>query len=583
MEKELELQNIKGFIRRRKKVFVLSFSIIFITGVIVALILTPIYTSVAMIRIEDQQIPENYVESTLTDYANERIRKISYEILSRPKLLEIIDKYDLYQDIKNKKTQTQLLKKMRKDIELKTIEATTQNKRDSKIVTATVAFTLAYDGKDPVKVQKVADTLSNLYLEEDIKTREKFISGTSDFLKAELDRLNTEISSQENNISDFKQKHLRELPADRGYNLQAIARLEQSLDKMELRQQLLQERRVILQSKIANVEPLSPIVIGGKDLAIHPAKRLKQLRLQLASMQSVYSEKHPSIRKKKNEIAKLEQKVKESEDSVEKIKRLQQLEIKLASAKAKLGSKHPDVKAMTREIAILRKLVDDLATADAKVKISEEKPDNPIYINLKTQIDTTEMEIAALAEEMPELIFKIDEYQMRIENAPIVEKELNALTRDYVNLKRKYSEISNKLLNAEMIREMEGKEKGKRFNITSPAYLPQEPTKPNRLMIIVISFVLAIGLGAVLAAFCEYTDDSIKTPNQLKELTNIPVLSEFSYFETREEKWQRRKKNMIWVAIAILCFGISLLIVDQFFMDMDQVWEVVVERIMLLA
>jgi uncharacterized protein involved in exopolysaccharide biosynthesis len=112
MEKELELQNIKGFIRRRKKVFILSFLLLFMIGVIVALILTPIYTSVAMIRIEDQQIPENYVESTLTDYAAERIRKISYEILSRPKLLEIIDKYDLYQDIRNKKTRTELVKKM---------------------------------------------------------------------------------------------------------------------------------------------------------------------------------------------------------------------------------------------------------------------------------------------------------------------------------------------------------------------------------------------------------------------------------------------------------------------------------------
>ena len=73
---------------------------------------------------------------------------------------------------------------------------------------------------------------------------------------------------------------------------------------------------------------------------------------------------------------------------------------------------------------------------------------------------------------------EIDEYQIRIEKAPIVEKELNALTRDYENLKRKYSEISNKLMSAELAQEMEGKEKGERFNITSPAYLPLEPTKP---------------------------------------------------------------------------------------------------------
>jgi hypothetical protein len=300
-------------------------------------------------------------------------------------------------------------------------------------------------------------------------------------------------------------------------------------------------------------------------------------------MQSVYSDKHPSIKKKKKEILKLEQQVKGSEDSVGKIKKLNQLEIELASKQAKLGSKHPDVKATKREVAILRKQVDDLLTATAKVKISEEKPDSPIYINLKTQIETTGMEITNLIEEKPQLISKINEYQMRIENAPIVEKELNALTRDYENLKRKYSEISNKLMSAELVQEMEGKDKGNRFNITSPAYLPMEPTKPNRRMIIVLSFVLAIGLSAVLAAFREYTDDSIKTTNQLKQLTNIPVFSEISYIETREEKQQRRIKNLIWAAAAISCIGISLLIVDLFIMDMDHAWEAVLERIMLLA
>jgi hypothetical protein len=138
-------------------------------------------------------------------------------------------------------------------------------------------------------------------------------------------------------------------------------------------------------------------------------------------------------------------------------------------------------------------------------------------------------------------------------------------------------------MSAELVQEMEGKDKGNRFNITSPAYLPMEPTKPNRRMIIVLSFVLAIGLSAVLAAFREYTDDSIKTTNQLKQLTNIPVLSEISYIETREEKRQRRIKNLRWAGAVLACVGIALLIVHQFVMGLGQVWEVVIERIIMIA
>ena len=103
MEKELELQEIKGFFRRRKKAFIIAFLLIFIIGVSIALLLPPIYTSEAMIRIEDQEIPENFVKSTITDFAEARIEKINQQILIRPKLLEIIDEFKLYPDIRNKK------------------------------------------------------------------------------------------------------------------------------------------------------------------------------------------------------------------------------------------------------------------------------------------------------------------------------------------------------------------------------------------------------------------------------------------------------------------------------------------------
>ena len=257
--------------------------------------------------------------------------------------------------------------------------------------------------------------------------------------------------------------------------------------------------------------------------------------------------------------------------------------MKLVSAKSKLGPKHPDVKAIKREIAILQKEVDYLITENAKIQISEENPDNPVYINLKTKITTMNMEIEALELEKNQLASDIDEYQRRIENIPAVEKDLKALTLDYENQKRNYAEISNKLMNAQLVQEMEGEQKGGRFNITSPAYLPEEPAKPKRMLIIILSFLLAFGISTALVAFQEYIDDSIRTPNQLKELTNIPVFSAISYIETGEEKRQRRVKNLIWAVAALFCIGIFLLLVDQYVMKLDQAWEVVIERILMIA
>jgi uncharacterized protein involved in exopolysaccharide biosynthesis len=255
----------------------------------------------------------------------------------------------------------------------------------------------------------------------------------------------------------------------------------------------------------------------------------------------------------------------------------------LASAKGKLGSKHPDVKAIKSEIAILKKQVDNLVTENVKAQVSEENPDNPFYITLQTQIETIAMQIEALHEDRRELMSDIEEYEIRIGNGPVIEKELNSLTRDYQTLQRKYADISNKLMSSQLVQEMEDKQKGDRFNITSPAYLPLKPSKPNRLMIIVLSFALAIGISTALVAFQEYIDDSIKTSNQLKQLTNLPVFSTISYIENDDEKSRRREKNLIWAVAAVSCVAIALFIVDQFFMELDQAWEVVVERIMMIA
>ena len=94
---------------------------------------------------------------------------------------------------------------------------------------------------------------------------------------------------------------------------------------------------------------------------------------------------------------------------------------------------------------------------------------------------------------------------------------------------------------------------------------------------------MAIGISSALVAFQEYIDDSIRTPSQLKELTNIPVFSAISYIETREEKRQRRVRNLIWAGAALSCIAIFLIIIDLYVIKLDQAWEVVIERIMLLA
>ena len=121
MDTGLQLPNIKKIVSRRKKGFWAVFMVIFLAGVITAIALPPIYKSEAIIQVEEQKIPEGFVQSTISDYMEERIAKINQKVLHRDNLLKIADNFNLYSDSKNKISNNEIVKKMKQAIILEPI------------------------------------------------------------------------------------------------------------------------------------------------------------------------------------------------------------------------------------------------------------------------------------------------------------------------------------------------------------------------------------------------------------------------------------------------------------------------------
>jgi uncharacterized protein involved in exopolysaccharide biosynthesis len=212
MDTGLQLTDLKTIIRRRKKGFWAVFITIFLAGVVIAIALPPIYKSEAIIQVEEQEISEDFVQSNISEYMEERIAKINQRILHRDNLLKIADDYNLYSDAKDRLSNGEITRNMKRDIILEPIVSDLRIQSRNRDNTINLAFALSYQGKDPESVMKVTERLSNLFLEEDIKRRERVVSTTNEFLKAEQMRIKSEIDVYEKKISDFKEAHLHELP-----------------------------------------------------------------------------------------------------------------------------------------------------------------------------------------------------------------------------------------------------------------------------------------------------------------------------------------------------------------------------------
>lgn len=574
----LEWKDISGFIRRRRKSFVVIFFMVFIASVVLAFTLPPVYRGETTIIIQDQQIPESYVQSTITAYAEERLATIKQQIFSNERLQEIIREFDLYPDIRNKYGMGDAVTEMRNAILLETESASFLNPKTGKSAAATIACKLYYEGEDPKSVQTITNVLSDLFIQEDNRIKENITSITTGFLTAESEALKSQMQIHEKKITEFKQAHFGELPEHNTVNLSTVARLERELDQVEMQIRNFEEKKIGLQGQLATVDPLTPISIDGTKVARNPSEQLKSLRLKLLSAQASLSDKHPDIIKLKNEIENLEKQEDAPYDYQEQVKRLDDLKVKRAALKGRYGPKHPDVIKMDKEIKEFERDIANRPNRSRTLGVAKEAPDNPVYINLTTQIASINSSLRNLMVDKQDIQVELDKYRQRIINAPLVEQEYNDLTRDYSATKAKYNEIIGKLMTANVAKGMEEEQHGQRFEIKDFSFLPKKPYKPNRIAVMLLGFVLASGLGVGFAGIQEFFDQSIKNENELYKAAEIPVLSVISKVVTRQEKLRSLYRRFAWTVAAIVILLIGMKMVDTHVFPVGQLVDMIINN-----
>ena len=122
-EQNKDLQDYLISIRKRKTGILVIAATIMLIAAAVAFLLPPNYKSSATILIEQQEIPQELVMSTVTSYAAERIQMIQARVMSRANLLEIVDKFNLYADERKYETSEEILQKITDNISLDVISA----------------------------------------------------------------------------------------------------------------------------------------------------------------------------------------------------------------------------------------------------------------------------------------------------------------------------------------------------------------------------------------------------------------------------------------------------------------------------
>lgn len=578
MDYEEEGKSLRDYInilRRRKRMMAITAAVVMLLVLIVTFLWPATYRSQSIILIEQQDIPSNLVQTTITSYAQQRIEEIKQRIMTIGNIMGIVEEFGLYSDRElERKTRTEIAEEFRKAVSIRPISAEVVDPVSGRPSMAVIAFSLAFDGDVPTKVQKVTNELTTLYLDENLKERTEQTKSTSAFLTSEAKMLSAELAKLDASVAEFKEINKGALPELNQFNMSVVDRTELQINDLAFQTKELEKRKIQLEGDLTQLSPTAPVVLSTGQTVLGDADRLKALQSQLRQYEAAYRDDHPDIMRLRREISAILASSGDSPQYEDLVKQLQNEQDMLAELTGKYTSDHPEIIKSKRIVEGLERTLSNSINADAEIK-----PDNPAYLVLKTRLDATDEDIRANNKKIVDLQEKIERYENNLSRAPQVEKEFQSLLRDYQNTYAKYQEIRAKQMSAELAENLESERKGERFTLIQPPELPIDPVSPNRIALVILGLFFAVGAGLGLAILVETIDDAVYGSSEISSITGTAPLAIIGYMETSEEEVKHNRKRL-YIVLGIIVLGIiSLILFHNFIKPLDVTWYILLRKL----
>jgi polysaccharide chain length determinant protein (PEP-CTERM system associated) len=512
----LDWQHYLGLARRHTWHFLVPFLLGWLTVWTASWFMHSVYRSGTLILVEQPTVPQQFVMPNVAGDLQGRLNSITQQILSRTRLLHIIDQFNLYGKDRQRLSPDDLVERMRKDIGIELVRSPDRQELTS--------FNIYYSAGDPHTAQLVLSELTNLFISENLEVRQQQSENTTRFLESQLEQARTNLAQQEQRVREFKDRYLGQLPGQLQTNLQILSGLQSQLQNEEDALNRAKQQGVYLDSLLNQYHTIQRTAKNGDGTPVGlPAldQELDRLKAQLADLGSRYTDRHPDVRKLKEQIAKTEQ-----------------LKARVA---ANLNSKADTASGET-------------GTGDSAKNYTDVANASPMF-QIESQAKANQIEIANRQRSIQQLQARIADYQSRLNLEPVREQQLADLSRGYDQSKADYDSLLKKKNESELATSLERQQQGEHFQVLDPPNLPVKPDSPNRLRLLGIGLLVGTMLGVGLAVVMEMTDERIHRSKELKELLPDNVIVEIPPLTTIKEQEQvTRRARLRWAAVTAV-FG----------------------------
>ncbi len=485
--------------------------------------LPTIYRSEALILVEQQKIPEQYVVSNVTISLQDRLQNMTEQILSRTRLQATIDRFGLYAPSHGLKqmmqTQRDAVERMRADIKIQLVNAPGHPGE-------LTAFRIDYFASSPKLAQQVNRELTSLFIEENLMSQQQQSENTTAFLESQLATARQQLENQESKVKAFKAKHFGDLPSQLESNMQILTGLQTQLDNTQRTLDTAKQQKLYLES-LQQQYQISAAVPNSTDESPQVLEReLLDLRSRLAEARSRYTESYP-------DVVALRQKISDT------IKLQKEVDGELAAGQNRAQPAGPGT-----------------APPDTQQEMSA-----PL-MQVRSQLKANELEIQNYERHAKEIDSQITDYRARLNMTPETEQELADIGRGYEESKANYASLLQKQNQSQLATSLEQRQQGEQFRIIDPSDFPEKPFSPNHFRISAAGLILGMLAGLGLTAFLELKNKRVWKERDLQGLVPGRVLGSIPHLSDGRENLDRLRR---WFAFGAAVAMIILMAAGTFY------------------
>jgi polysaccharide biosynthesis transport protein len=491
----------------RRKALLLGIAIpIAVLAILLALALPDKYTSSALVEIDEPQSAQAMAETSGGEsYADQYVTNLKGIVLTDANLRRMASEHDLYPEFESEPSA--MLLRMKRDISVSIVTTPILDPRTGREREVVDAFTLSFDHRRPEKAQAGAQWLVSAFLAEHRRQRQGRASGAAEFYGKEAERLRTHVAKLESKLADFKKQHYGQLPELTEVNMSMMDRAESQLAQNETQMRALRQERVFLAAQLEQSRSQGP-----------DAGSLRAMEDQYARMRSSYDESHPDVVALRRQIDSM--KYGTSAGAGTSLRsQLNAKRATLAEARQRYGAEHPDILRLQRDIATLETRIKNGERGDVELADG-----TPVGMQLRAQINAVDSQLASLMAQNAGLRAKLSTIEGNVTATPQVEREYGNLTRDLTISREKYEQLLNRQMDAEVSEAAIVGGRADEFRLVQAPMLPAEPSKPERMAILLIGLVAAVVLGLTVTVTAEALDPKVRGARDIRELLQVSPL-----------------------------------------------------------